>query len=58
MTPAMVPPAMYPVESSTPGLISDSSSLAGVSRDLRLDRSTKYRTSPPTKIGVEEESGR
>src|SRR3990172_4379834 len=49
---APVPPAMYPDESRTPGLISASAALR------RLNLSDSQRIMPPQKIGVEADSGK
>src|SRR6267142_687433 len=51
-TPTSEPPAMYPEQSNTPGLDSDSSALGGFSL------STIQRIMPPTKIGNEVWIGR
>src|SRR6185436_11503819 len=50
--PAIEPPAIYPDDRSTPGLISDSAALFWV------HESAIQRTKPPTKMGVEEDRGR
>ncbi len=60
--PAMAPPAMYPDANSTPGPRSVAaencaSSSARMAGSLRALRSTKWRISPPMKIGVVEEMG-
>src|SRR3954447_15852291 len=54
MRPHSVPPAMYPLASSTPGLVSASASLAGFPRSL----SAASRNIPPMKIGVLDASDR
>ena len=63
MMPAIAPPAIYPLASNTPGLLSpsatSSSSLNFRSRKRwRIRRSTSQRTNPPTNTGAEEEMGR
>src|SRR5262245_58726580 len=46
------PPAMYPDENKTPGLVSPSSGVR------RATRSARYRAAPPRKTGTEVASGR
>ena len=61
--PAIAPPAMYPEDSNTPGLLSVSATnwssvISTCANSFRARQSTNHLTMPPMKIGADDASGR